>query len=442
MDRGLLIVALVLSLVVGGVGLVTSKRGGVFPWKSLLPAVMAFLLSLPSDGVFAPGQALGIGVLVGGIFGALAGWLALREKPIPAAGMALASLALVLVLHGPFPLENLLGVTLGLLSALCVIGWGTPEAIPTLTLTGALAVGVAAASCLGSFRPAGILKTGWLSLPIILTAGILLLATVLGIVKASASRLLIGAIGYGLLLALAVRPLALTLVGAPLPLLVSLGMALVLGLMLIWLAQTETPARRVLGVLLALAALNVANQVGAGYGIALLAVGLAALALLTEKVEALLPILTAVALAALWRLVAQRFDEVRGFGLHEQYLLLGLLLGGSLPTLAQATGSLLGAGATLLALPAALTVLYGPRAGLTLVLGLLAGQLWSTASEKTKNLAPLLSLGVAATLAQLLGHLSPLADKTRLARLELVAGIGLAWVIVAGIGYQWEKRRK
>ena len=442
MDRGLLIVALVLSLIVGGVGLVTSKRGGVFPWRSLLPAVLAFLLSLPSGGVFAPGQALGIGVLVGGIFGALAGWLALKEKPIAAAGVALAPVALVLVLHGPFPLENLLGVVLGLLSALCVIGWGTAEAIPTLTLTGALAVGVAVASCLGSFRPAGVVKTGWLSLPVILTAGILLLATVLSFVKASASRLLVGTVGYGLLLVLAVRPLALVLVGAPLPLIASLGVALVLGLMLIWLAQTESAARRVLGVLLALAALNTVNHLGAGYGVALLAVGLAALALLTEKVEALLPVLTAVALAALWRLVAQRFDEVRGFGLHEQYLLLGLLLGGLLPTLAQATGSLVGTGATLLALPAALTVLYGPRAGLTLVLGLLAGQLWSAAAEKAKTLAPLFSLGVAAALAQLLGHLAPLADKTRLARLELVMGIGLAWLIVAGIGYQLEKKRK
>jgi hypothetical protein len=151
----------------------------------------------------------------------------------------------------------------------------------------------------------------------------------------------------------------------------------VLGLMLSWLGLEETPGRRALGVLLTLAALTGANHLGAGYGLAVLTIGLAALALLTEKLEALLPALVAVALATLWRLLAQRFDDARGFGLHEQYLLLGLLLGGLLPTLAQAAGSLLGAGATLLALPAALTVLYGPRAGLTLVLGLLAAQLWS-----------------------------------------------------------------
>ncbi len=442
MDRGLLIVALVLSLIVGGVGLLPPRRGGRLPWQAVLPGLVAFLLSLPSTGAFAPGQALGIGVLLGGIFGVLAAGLALQAKPVAAAGIALAPLALVLVLQSSFPQENLLGVVLGLLSALCLVGWRKPEAIPALTLTGALAVGVAVASCLGTFRPAGVLKTGWLSFPVILTAGTLLLATVLAQVKASASRLLVGAIGYSLLLALAVRPLALVTVGAPLLLIASLGIALVLGLMLIWLAQAETPARRVLGVLLALVALNAANYLGAGYGIALLAIGLAALALLTEKIEALLPVLAAVALAALWRLVAQRFDEAKGFGLHEQYLLLGLILGGLLPQLAQAAGSLLGAGATLLALPAALTILYGPRAGLTLVLGLLAGQFWSATSEKTKAIAPLFSLGVAATLAQLLGHLSPLADKTRLDRLLLVGGIVLAWLIVAGIGYQLEKKRK
>ena len=442
MDRGLLIVALVLSLMVGGAGFLPPRKKTALPWQSALPALFAFLLSLPSTGAFAPGQALGIGVLVGGVFGMLAGWLALQEKPTAAAGVALAPLAVMLLLHTPFPLENLLGVVLGLLSALCVVGWRTPEAIPALTLTGALAVGVATASCLGTFRPAATIKTGWLGFPLILTAGLLILATVLGQVKASASRLVVGALGYGVLLALAVRPLALATVGAPLPLMSSLGIALILGLMLRWLDQGSTPSHRALGVLLVLAALGGVNHLGAGYGVALLAIGLAALALLTEKIEALLPALAAITVSALWRLVAQRFDETKGFGLHEQYLLLGLTLGGLLPMLAQGAGSLLGAGATLLALPAALTVLYGPRAGLTLVLGLLAGQLWSAASEKTKTLAPLFSLGVAATLAQLLGHLAPLADRTRLARLELVTGIGLAWLIVAGVGYQLEKKRK
>ena len=441
MERGLLVIALVLSLVVGGVGLMPPRKPVAFPWQSALPALLAFVLSLPSSGIFAPGQALGLGVLLGGVFGALAGWLALQERPTAAAGLALAPLLLLLSLHSMFPRENLLGATLGLLAALCVIGWRSPGATPALTLVGALTVGVATASCLGTFRPAGTIKTGWLSFPLVLTAGALVLATVLGQVKVSASRLLIGAVGYALLLALAVRPLALSTVGAPAPHLGSLGIALVLGLMLVWLAQADTALRRVLGVLLTLAALSGANHLGQGYGIALLLIGLAALALLTETVDTLLPALAAVALAALWRLVALRFDDARGFGLHEQYLLLGLLLGGLLPTLAAALGSLLGAGATLLALPAALTVLYGPRAGLTLVLGLLAGQLWSAALERTKSLAPLFALGVGTLLAQLLGHLAPLADKTRLVRLEIVGGIGLAWLIAAGIGYLIERKR-
>lgn len=441
MDRGLLIIALVLSLLVGGVGLMPPRRVIAFPWQSALPALLAFLLTLPSSGIFAPGQALGLGVLLGGAFGALAGWFALQEKPIAAAGLALVPLLILLTLHGMFPLENLLGATLGLLATFCVVGRRTPETISALTLLGALVVGVATASCLGTFRPAGTIKTGWLSFPVVLTVGTLVMATVLAQVKASASRVLIGAVGYTLLLALAVRPLALATIGAPSPLLSSLAVALVLGLMLVWLAQADTALRRVLGVLLTLAALSGANHFGQGYGIALLLIGLAALALLTETVDTLLPALTAVALAALWRLVALRFDDARGFGLHEQYLLLGLLLGGLLPTLAAALGSLLGAGATLLALPAALTVLYGPRAGLTLVLGLLAGQLWSAASERTKTLAPLFALGVGTLLAQLLGHLAPLADKTRLVRLEIVGGIGLAWLIAAGIGYLIERKR-
>ena len=437
MDRGLLVIALVLSFIVGGVGLLPPRRRAVFPWQSILPALLAFLCSLPSSGAFAPGQALGLGVLLGGVFGALAGWLVLSQKPVAAAGISLAPICLLLIAHTSFPLENLLGATLGLLAALSVVAWKTPEELPTLSGIGALAVGVAAACCLGTFRPAGTLKTGWLIFPPVLAVGLLLLATVLGAIKTSGSRLLLGAVGYGLLLALAVRPLALTTVGTPGVLISCLGIALGLGLMLSWLGQEDTPTRRALGVLLTLAALTGANHLGAGYGLALLTIGLGALALLTEKLAVLLPALVAVALATLWRLLAQRFDDARGFGLHEQYLLLGLLLGGLLPTLAQAAGSLLGAGATLLALPAALTVLYGPRAGLTLVLGLLAAQLWSPKSPQ-----PLFALGVATALAQLLGHLAVFSDKTRLERLELVGGIGLAWLIVAGIGYAWEKKHR
>jgi len=440
MERGLLIVALVLSLLVGGVGLLPPRKRAAFPWQAALPGLLAFLLSLPSTGAFAPGQALGLGVLLGGVFGALAGWLALQEKPVAAAGLALTPLVLLLSLQGMFPLENLLGAALGLLAALCVVGWRNPEDLPTLTVVGALAVSVATASCLGTFRPTGTIKTGWLSFPMIFTAGALLLATVLTFVKAGGSRLVVGMVGYVILVLLAVRPLALVTVGAlsnwgPIT---TPAAAFPLALLLVFLGAKY----RTLGVLAMVLAITSANHMGQGYGVALLAVGLALLTLLTEEHEALLPALVVLALAALWRLVAQRFDETRGFGLHEQYLLLGLLLGGLLPMLAQAAGSLLGAGATLLALPTALTILYGPRAGLTLVLGLLAGQLWSAASEKTKTLAPLFALGVAATVAQLLGHLAPLADRTRLARLELVAGIGLTWLIVAGVGYQLEKKRK
>ena len=66
MERGLLVIALVLSLVVGGVGLMPPRKPVAFPWQSALPALLAFVLSLPSSGIFAPGQALGLGVLLGG----------------------------------------------------------------------------------------------------------------------------------------------------------------------------------------------------------------------------------------------------------------------------------------------------------------------------------------------------------------------------------------
>ena len=72
MERSLLLVALVLSLVVGGLGFIPPLRRVALPWQSALPALLAALLSLPTTGLFASGQALGLGLLAGGIAGALA----------------------------------------------------------------------------------------------------------------------------------------------------------------------------------------------------------------------------------------------------------------------------------------------------------------------------------------------------------------------------------
>lgn len=443
MERGLLVVALVLSLLVGGVGFLPPRRSFALPWQSALPALVAFLLSLPTSGSFAPGQALGLGVLVGGIFGALAAWLVLQEKPTAAAGLALAPLFLFLMQHGSFPRENLLGATLGLLAALCLTGLRHPESVPSLTLVGSLTVGVGSAAALGTFRGGAAIRGGWLAFAPLFAVGGLVIASVLGYIKTRDKdmRTVIGLVGFFVYALLATRPLALTLIG-PLKnvgVLTAAAIAFPLTLMLLWLHQTE---KRALSALLIILAITSANHTGQGYAVALLAIGLGLLCLLTEKTEVLLPGLVAAALAALWRLVAQRFEGAHGFGLHEQYLLLGLLLGGLLPRLASGFPGALATGATLLVAPTVLCILYGAPAGLTLVLGLLAGQLWSAATERELTLTPLYSLGVATALAQLLGHLAPLASKTRLDRLLLTGELVLAWAVCLGIGYALARRQK
>lgn len=445
MERGPLLVASVLLLCVGGMGFLPPRPGQrlPLPWQAALPALLVFLFSLPTTGAFAPGQALGNGVLLGGLLGTLAAWLVLCERPIAALGAALLPLPLLLLSRGLFPLDNLLGATLGGLSALCTTGRVRAASLRDLTVVGGGLVAVAGAMALGSFRSGALAPGGWLGVPLLLATGLLVVASVLERLPATTLRPVIGGVGYALLAGLAARPLAAGMSGYQTQTQVCLSMALVLGGMLLWLRRAGAPPA--LGVLLTVVALTASNHLLQGYGVALLGLGLAALALLTEEGEALEGALVAAALTVLWRLTAQRFDETRGIGLHEQYLLVGLLLGGLLPRLAARLTPLVSASATLLAVPITLGLLYGAPALLALVLGLVAGQLWGTAEKKHDESEPspvaLYALGVAGALAQLLGHLAPLASKTRLERLQLTGGTVLVWLVALGIGVIWARKK-
>ena len=448
MERGLLIVALILSLVLGGIGLAPPRKSVPLPWRAALPGLLAFLLTLPQSGWFAAGQALGIGLLVGTILGTLSGWLALQEKTIAALPLVTVVIALVGLRSTAFPVDELLGVALGFLTAQAILAILHPGAGAALALASGVSVAALATACLGTYRTNGGSLAPWLAIPSALMALGVLLATVSERFLPAERRPLACA-GIALLVVLALRPLMLPLDLAAWPLAACAGGGVLLAALLVWQGSGESAERRGLGALLTLAATLLAAHVGQGFGVGLLATGLGLGAAVCGAETALALPLTFTVLTVLWRLFAQRWTSVRSVSLHEQYLLLGLLLGGLLPLLAAGIAArrpnvsgVLKAGSLLLGLPFIATVLYGPSAAMALVLGLLAVTLWRIASEApVPSASPLFSLAVATTLTQLLGHLEPLSDETRLARLKL-SSVALLLVLVVFFGSRWLGKKK
>lgn len=448
MERGLLIVSLVLGLVLGAIGLAPPRKSVPFPWRASLPGVGAFLLTLPQTGWFAPGQALGIGLLVGTVLGLLAGWLCLQEKARAALGLVAVGIALVGLTTTLFPVDLLLGIALGYLVTQCLLAILYPSAVDSLTLSSGVAVAALAAAALGTYRTNGGAIAPWLVLPSVLIALGGLFTTVTERFL-PLERRFVACLGLAVLFVLVLRPLLLPLNVIAWALAGCAGGGVLLAALLDAQGKGESAERRGLGALLTLGSVLLAAHLGQGLGVALLAIGLGMGAAVCGSLTTLALPLTLAVLTALWRLFAQRWTGVRTIALHEQYLLLGLLLGGLLPTLAGGLAAkyaswagVLKSGAVLLSLPFIATVLYGPSAALALLLGMLAATLWRIAAEvPVPSAAPLFSLSVATALTQLMGHLEPLADGTRLARLKL-SGLALLIALAVFFGSRLLKKKK
>jgi len=448
MERGLLLVSLALAFLVWAMGFLPPRKPAALPWRAALPGLFAFLATLPKTGWFADGQALGMGLLVGTILATLSGWMVRQERWSAAVALAPVGAALVGLQNPIFPVLELLGIALGALATLITLAILEPDLTPGLTLAGSVTAATLATATLGTEHTNGGKIAVWV-VPSALTAAVgTVLAWLLGRFVPEARRTL-GALALAVALPLVLR---LALAKLSLPLSVApycIGGGVALSVLLSALLKGEATDRRTQAALLLLGALLVAVHFGQGHAAGLVVIGLGIGALAGGTlVELALPLAFAT-LFVLFRLFVQLSPEVRSYGLHEQYFLIGLLVGGTLAPLGANLASRYPTGygvakvaSVALALPLMVSVLYGPHAALSVLIGLLASTFWRLATEKpTPTIGPLLSLAVGTVLVAFLGHLTVLAEGSRLDRLKL-CGITLAVVLAVFVVTRFLGKKK
>jgi hypothetical protein len=426
MERSLLFLSLALSAIT--LALLrylpepTSSTSATLPRRGAMAgglfglAVAGFVLTLPTTPPFHAGGMLGLGFALGAVLVALGTLLngTPGRQAIALAAPAPAAVALALLLLRPSLLDGLLGVALGWLAALLLAGALDPGLRRDAQIAGGFGVALVAVAALGILRDGvtpELAKQSWSTLAVVLGAAALPLA----LLARALPR-------FGPWLVAAVLGLALHLLNRQLtfePKMLWLGLtALGLGALALWVRRPTA-----LALLLTLAATLVGTQMLQGYG-----AGLAALALWlafflvnpTAPETGRVPLFgTLLALAAL--LTARFRPELRGAQLSDQYALLGLLVGASLPQLGgtlveRRQGVLPTALTALLAVgvPAALTVIFGPKCLVAYLPGLALGTLVSA----EVGLLPLVS---ALATAQFVGHWLPGFALARVVRVEILA---------------------
>jgi hypothetical protein len=463
-----------------------------------------FLLTLPTQPPFSPGQRLGWGFLIGGAVGLVAAVGAARTDradrsywPYPAAvtlSLALAGCSLVILLFRGDPTDALLGCALGL----AMIGGIFRTILPTqpaaaeagdpvdaplaayaLEASAIMAVTLAAGCSLAvyHFHESG-LRGWWAYLPAL--ASLWIAGQTVASIP-SAHRVVAR---YPLLWAMAAAAFSLVLVlvfgwrvGAKLEPAESLGLLLVAGsvtaALIAWLAigAEDKPwlgavRAHALGAMLMLFLVVLSFKLLAGFGAAVaLMVGWAVagplLGLRSPARRAPAQALAVGANLLLLRLFLERSGGTVGeveLSLH--YALIGVVIGALLPFVYSSLHLRRGLGRTLMlgalgALsPVALLALWGPDAALGLLAGLVGAQalalmllpLAQANPEVALWQAPtsLLALGTALVAAQFSRPFAFLYDMPRVYKTYLAVGIAAAvilWVIAMAL-VQWRGRKR
>ena len=441
---------------------------------------LLFLLTLPTTPPFSPGQRLGVGFLIGGVFGLLAAagclGLARREEPywpypgILALSLALAAVSLAFLLFGGDPGSALLGCALGfgMIAGLTRLMMGG-EGLHSLEAAAALAATLAAACLLAAAHFDKPALRGWWAFPLALAATWVLAQAVAHAgaatkrspaIRVAAAALLAAVLTLlgGLLLARRLGPLD--------PLAALLVTGFVTAALIVWLTnalagepQVRGPALpAALSALLMLFALVLGFKLLQGFGAGLALLGawaVIASGLARGGARSFLPIQMLIfgANFLLLRLFLERIGAGPGDvqpDLH--YTLIGVLLGALLPVVSLSLCARPGLGRTLLlglltaASPLILVTLWGPDAAVGLLLGLIVAPALAvvTQPEAESWLAPagLVSLGLALVTVQFgevfaTLYLAPRAHKVYLAGgiavlvLLWIAGLGLARLFAA-----------
>jgi hypothetical protein len=419
-------------------------------WLPAVPGLIAFALALPSKGVFQPGLGLGLGALIGGILGALGLWIGRRSaSAIPGAGLALLAVALPFWLLRGSLLDALSGVALGWIAAFVTDGAVMAREEPRLSLAGLAAPALAIALSLGVLRgdanvalPKDAFAIGALTLA---AAPIALLA--LGRAARGDGRVwsAVAAVGFCA---------ALYLMQKRLPFGWGLWAVGLGGAALSAAIQTAVPrGDRTFGLVAALTVLAgemVAAHWMEGFGAGVFALSVLVGALIVAPKRPEPGSVALAALLALTRLATVRWSvELRGFGLVEQYGLLGALCGALLPQLCAALArreprvafALPLAALPLLTVPLAGGLLYGPRVGAAFLTGLAIAAAPGALHRRLHPRTALLALAAGLAAVQLSGRVDHWADAARKVRVQAALAL-IAAPIVLGVAAEATRRRK
>ena len=435
---------------------------------------LLFLLTLPTTPPFSPGQRLGVGCLIGGVFGLLAAagclGLARREEPywpypgILALSLALAAVSLAFLLFGGDPGSALLG---------CALGFGMIAGLTRLMMGGEGGHSLEAAAALAATLAATCLLAvahfdkpalrGWWAFPLALAAAWVLAQAVAHAgaatkrspaIRVAAAALLAAVLTLlgGLLLARRLGPLD--------PLAALLVTGFVTAALIVWLTnalagepQVRGPALpAALSALLMLFALVLGFKLLQGFGAGLALLGawaVIASGLARGGARSFLPIQMLIfgANFLLLRLFLERIGAGPGDvqpDLH--YTLIGVLLGALLPVVSLSLYARPGLGRTLLlglltaASPLILVTLWGPDAAVGLLLGLIVAPALAvvTQPEAESWLAPagLVSLGLALVTVQFGEVFATLYLAPRAHKVYLAGGIAVLVLLwIAGLGF-------
>ncbi len=366
---------------------------------SLAVVAVAFLLTLPQTPPFSLGGRLGWGILVGGVVGTAAAWLAYRCRSafavVVAPSAALFAVSLLLVLFADYPQAALGGFWVGAVIPAVVFGLAL-EGFDALWALSSLVLG--STVLLATLRYDTVDGRLWWRAPLLVLASV-----VIGYVAGTAlSRgrewvvslvTAVVTVGLAAVFAWKVFPdwslLFVVVLGV-------LTYALVAWISSVRIEGGQAPAVVAL-LVVALAALAFRSMAGFGVGLAAL-VSFAVLIPLVRSGERAMVVASAVWIGlgvALVRLFMEGFaDELRGIDLRAYYTLVALVVGAVFPLVVSSmfpmpelrarvwrVPSACAAGAFAALAPLVVMVVWGPRAVLGFLVGTIAANVFLLFSE-------------------------------------------------------------
>jgi len=446
-----------------------------FPIVALVVLAAVAAATLPALGLLVAPAAVawGHGFTAGGLAALVAMLLALRSAPssrlgavVAMAVMQIAGLAAVFAAvqwAGAAVLDGLAGVAAGW----CVISLVLHRASQPIASAGtAFVTALCAAAMLGTFRQmAAAVTPQWVTAALALAAVVALVGLAIGLLAASSRRgaAAEGAGGAGRDAFLAVIACGVV-AGAAYVIafrtlheprwLAAAGIGLALPMVLAWLADSELETA--VGALVTLGTGIAAFYVLAGYGIGIMLIAAALPAGLLvalrdpgaapgrEHADRVVQLLLFGAVFAVYRVFAQRFqDDLGAAAVTDHLAIFSVVAGALLPSLLSGVlARTETAGATLVRVPltliaavaggAALLVVWGARAGLGLLCGLMVGALMPGSGSR----GALLALAAAIPVLQWSHTLLVVAAQTRAEKARVLVwlvGIAIAAVVAADL---------